>query len=377
VQLDNGQGATNYSLNVRGYDDTTPPTATLDALDTRAATTTLNFSVIFADDQDLDFNSVRFNAVLGFQVRFTTGGGFTGTTGSPTGATILPDGRIVASYSINLGQNLPNGTVTLTVDPSATVQDAAGNLLTTGATLGVYRLAGNPAQADTAVPTATIQSAPPVLVPAGTGYNFTVAYHDNQGVPGNTLDGNDINVTGPGGFTQLAQFISASVSPGASFTYAVYHVNAPGGSWDYPDDGTYTVSVQAGGVKDAAGNAVPAGAIGAFTVHAPYPGDATGDDKNDFNDLVALAQNYNTPAGRGYATGDFTFDGAVDFNDLVILAQNYNSALPPAGAAAIPLPIASAVKPGNVMAKKAIFSVTPVAKAVAKKSKLPGKPLHR
>jgi len=55
-------------------------------------------------------------------------------------------------------------------------------------------------------------------------------------------------------------------------------------------------------------------------------GDANADGSVDFNDLVALAQNYNVIDGqRRWAQGDFDFDGNVDFNDLVRLAQNYNS----------------------------------------------------
>jgi hypothetical protein len=49
----------------------------------------------------------------------------------------------------------------------------------------------------------------------------------------------------------------------------------------------------------------------------------------DFNDLVRLAQNYNTGGGAAtWAQADFTYDGVVDFNDLVKLAQAYNTALP-------------------------------------------------
>jgi autotransporter-associated beta strand protein len=58
-------------------------------------------------------------------------------------------------------------------------------------------------------------------------------------------------------------------------------------------------------------------------------GDANLDLKVDFTDLVALAQNYNTPTGKIWTSGDFTYDGAVDFNDLVKLAQNYNVNLLP------------------------------------------------
>jgi fibronectin-binding autotransporter adhesin len=61
-------------------------------------------------------------------------------------------------------------------------------------------------------------------------------------------------------------------------------------------------------------------------------GDATLDGGVDFNDLVKLAQNYNTTVSTTTESwwnhGDFTYDGIVDFNDLVKLAQNYNTALP-------------------------------------------------
>jgi hypothetical protein len=65
-------------------------------------------------------------------------------------------------------------------------------------------------------------------------------------------------------------------------------------------------------------------------------GDANLDGTADFNDLVRLAQNYNT-TGKFWFQGDFTYDGTVDFNDLVKLAQNYNTTLP-----AEPVPGASA-----------------------------------
>ena len=72
-------------------------------------------------------------------------------------------------------------------------------------------------------------------------------------------------------------------------------------------------------------------------------GDATVDGTVDFNDLVKLAQNYNTTVSTTteswWTHGDFTYDGITDFNDLVKLAQNYNTSLPAAGS----IPGASAV----------------------------------
>jgi len=66
-------------------------------------------------------------------------------------------------------------------------------------------------------------------------------------------------------------------------------------------------------------------------------GDATLDGVVDFNDLVKLAQSYNT-AGTTWNSGDFTYDGVTDFNDLVKLAQSYNTGI----LGAPPIPGASA-----------------------------------
>jgi hypothetical protein len=109
----------------------------------------------------------------------------------------------------------------------------------------------------------------------------------------------------------------------------------PGYSAGILPDGDYHATLNAGSLTDGAGNLLPsASSIDFFT----YGGDANHDRSVDFNDLVALAQNYNT-IGKTYVQGDFNYDGSVDFNDLVILAQQYNTTLhdpgaPPAPAAA-------------------------------------------
>src|SRR5688572_2191057 len=59
------------------------------------------------------------------------------------------------------------------------------------------------------------------------------------------------------------------------------------------------------------------------------PGDANADRAVNFNDLVALAQNYGDASGLArWSQGDFTEDGNVNFADLVLLAQNYGTGLP-------------------------------------------------
>jgi autotransporter-associated beta strand protein len=89
----------------------------------------------------------------------------------------------------------------------------------------------------------------------------------------------------------------------------------------------------AGETLGASGGDFMGTAADASSVLARYTllGDATLDGTVDFNDLVKLAQDYNTtvPAGEsGWYHGDFNYDDKVDFNDLVKLAQNYNGSLP-------------------------------------------------
>lgn len=102
-------------------------------------------------------------------------------------------------------------------------------------------------------------------------------------------------------------------------------------------------------------------------------GDATLDRSVDFNDLVRLAQNYNSGGGKTCTDGDFTGDGIVDFNDLVLLAQHYNDTLTPPA----PVPAAVVAPPAPTPQKRKpkprpVFSVTPVAGPVKAKVRAGG-----
>ena len=69
-------------------------------------------------------------------------------------------------------------------------------------------------------------------------------------------------------------------------------------------------------------------------------GDGNLDGRVNFDDLIALAQNYNTQ-NKSFAQGnfDYTANGTVNFDDLILLAQNYNKIL-----ATVTLPPATATK---------------------------------
>ena len=73
------------------------------------------------------------------------------------------------------------------------------------------------------------------------------------------------------------------------------------------------------------GTTVGGGASGygtIFKLTPAIPGDANGDGKVDFADLLILARNYGM-TNATWSDGDFNGDGTVGFDDLVILARNY------------------------------------------------------
>jgi hypothetical protein len=130
-------------------------------------------------------------------------------------------------------------------------------------------------------------------------------------------------------------------------------------------NGNFRATLHKAGVTDAAGIPLATDAMLDFWF---LNGDANRDRSVDFNDLVALAQNYNT-TGKTFAQGDFTGDGSVDFNDLVVLAQHYNTTVPPAApretaqavpiAGAAPMPsLATVVGQLNAPAKPAPHPVS-------------------
>jgi parallel beta-helix repeat protein len=99
-------------------------------------------------------------------------------------------------------------------------------------------------------------------------------------------------------------------------------------AFDLPDtlpDGDYRATLNASRVANAIGGSLVADVTLDFF---ELRGDANRDRTVDFQDLVILAQNYNTTGGMTWSTGDFTGDGAVDFADLVAVAQDYNVTLP-------------------------------------------------
>ncbi|MBC8107571.1 MAG: hypothetical protein H7Z14_13350 [Anaerolineae bacterium] len=272
---------TAFTLSLRTYaNDTTPPGATLDATDVRTAgAPSADFTVTYTDDQDLDGVATRYAAGLDVHAVLTNGanfhfnyypdfnanGGSSNQDGGPSKTLIY---RIFAFNSGTGWSATDNGTYTLSILPpqgsDPPVRDTTHNAIPL-LTLGSFKIAIG--SSDTAAP--NVRIAPGTVGPvAGQSlWQFSVVYHDNLAIEGTTVDGNDIRVSGPGGFNQAASLVSLSAAPSiGSNRVATYQVAAPGGFWDGTDDGSYSIVMQANQVRDAANNFIPAGSIGSSFV---------------------------------------------------------------------------------------------------------------
>ncbi|MFO0808470.1 MAG: choice-of-anchor Q domain-containing protein [Gemmataceae bacterium] len=105
-----------------------------------------------------------------------------------------------------------------------------------------------------------------VTTSGGTTYTFTVTYSGGTAINVSTLDNNDIRVTGPNGYNQLATFVSVTPAGNGSPRTATYSITAPGGTFDAADNGTYTIALQAGQVANTGGGTAAATTLGTFTV---------------------------------------------------------------------------------------------------------------
>lgn len=124
------------------------------------------------------------------------------------------------------------------------------------------------AEGDSIAPTAIVSTTQNPASTGGAEYDFNVDLADNVAL--NTVSVGNLTVTPPGGGAPIAATLMNVLGSGRNAT-AVYRIAAPGGTIDRADDGTYTVNMPAGAVKDVAGNAAAAGAIGTFALAAADP----------------------------------------------------------------------------------------------------------
>ena len=130
---------------------------------------------------------------------------------------------------------------------------------------GTYNANGKAVTVVTAFPQAT-SSPSGISVGGEATYEFAVIYADDLGVDPATLDSQDILVTGPNGYSEPAEFVSAERADDGTVSRAIYRISAPGGSWDSSDNGTYAITLQDGQVSNVAGGAAPAATLATFDV---------------------------------------------------------------------------------------------------------------
>jgi hypothetical protein len=137
-------------------------------------------------------------------------------------------------------------------------------------------------------------------------------------------------------------------------------------------DGNYRATITTA-LTDTAGNAFAGNTLDFYVL----AGDANRDRKVNFQDLVILAQNYNT-TGKTFGQGNFNYDagGVVNFADLVLFAQRYNTELAPPPPPPAP-PVQSLGKPALATVPAGIFSDTQIVRAKPVAAKPVAKPRRR
>lgn len=100
-------------------------------------------------------------------------------------------------------------------------------------------------------------------------YTFNVSYAGGKPIDLSGISNGNLHVVGPDGFDASATLVSLSSGDGGKSVHAIYSVTPPGGQWSGADDGSYSILMRPGQVRDASGVAVPEGSIGTFSVSLP------------------------------------------------------------------------------------------------------------
>jgi Ca2+-binding RTX toxin-like protein len=292
---------------VRVTRDSQPPTATLQVADmTRLGSRAHTFTVTYSDNKRIDRSSL-----VGRDILVTGPNGYrqiaklVSTTFGKNDKTVSVTYRLRAAGGT--WDTADNGVYRLSMYRSR-VKDVGGNLVRTGK-LGSFRVNVSNSQ-NPVDPTPTVQSfeAPEIVLNSGSAY-IQVVYADNAAIDVSSLDSNDVRVTGPDGFDQLATFVR--VEPGSDGTprTVTYRLDAPGGTWNPTDNGSYTITVQANQVKDNRGNAVVTRTIGTFPVNlsaaTPPGGNNTANGTAGDDALLGSAGSDTLNGGEGNDTADY------------------------------------------------------------------------
>ncbi len=121
--------------------------------------------------------------------------------------------------------------------------------------------------ADIAPPVAVAKAANITSISAGAQI-FPVTFWDDVSVLNASVAQGAVRVTGPSGYNQVATFYNKAATADAIKITANFYVTASDVNfqWTGAANGTYTISIEPNVVRDTAGNYMPGGPIGTFTV---------------------------------------------------------------------------------------------------------------
>ena len=229
-----------------------PATDETYTLDNTEITVTVNQATTQTDPTNtasIDFTATFDQA----PTNFTAADVMLGGTASGVLSTTLSGGPTV--YTVTITGMTGTGTITATIEAGA-VTDLSGNGNTASTSTD------NVVTFDPITPQAGNLTAIDVTTGGGVTYTFTVVYSDNLAIDTSSLDGNDIRVTGPGGFDQPATLLSVTPTTNGTPRTATYQIAA-----GFANNGTYVVTLQESQVRDTAGNTITEDTLGTFNVN--------------------------------------------------------------------------------------------------------------
>jgi hypothetical protein len=164
---------------------------------------------------------------------------------------------VFTSFTHDVGVNFAPGII----DANGTAEDVLAMPLA-----GISQPALTPPAASTGL-------LPTVVDTGAATYEFDVTFSDAQFIDSFAVEGDEIVVTGPGGFRQAATIVTYPPDDVAKAITFRYSVAAPGGTFGPEDDGLYTIEVLPDQVRATSGLAVPGGPVvnGVFGVDIPLP----------------------------------------------------------------------------------------------------------
>ncbi len=158
----------------------------------------------------------------------------------PTAGWVLTEARAVTDSGLIVGSGLHNG------QPRAFVL--------------------TPNSGPDLAPPVAAATAPDITAISPYSTGFQVTFWDDTTVAAASIGAASVRVTGPNGFSQLAVLISTAPTLDAMRLTITFAVAPPGGLWNGPANGVYTIAIEPNQVHDVAGNFMPASAVGSFRV---------------------------------------------------------------------------------------------------------------